>query len=118
SAIGYLSGKKRVYVAGQFDFSVKDHVEITPIMIGEFLSEHAVDPVLRYRWPHAARVYPETIDCFALIRQKRTPSLEQLRALELMPEKKVKEAFAAIIGEPFVPVDWPGEKSDLYTGQL
>jgi hypothetical protein len=30
-------------------------------------------------------------------------------------EDAVKQVFAEIIGEPFVPKDWGGEKSDLQT---
>jgi hypothetical protein len=41
-----------------------------------------------------------------------------LETLLLMPEEAVKFAFAEIIGEPFVPKDWGGEKSDLTTNRL
>ena len=33
----------------------------------------------------------------------------------MYPEFEGKKYFAEIIGEPFVPEDWGGEKSDLYT---
>jgi hypothetical protein len=35
-----------------------------------------------------------------------------------MPEAAVKQAFADIIGEPYVSKDWGGEKSDLVTARL
>ncbi len=35
-----------------------------------------------------------------------------------MPERHVKEALAALIGEPVVPADWGGKINDLYTSRL
>jgi hypothetical protein len=35
-----------------------------------------------------------------------------------MSENDVRNAFAEIIGEPFEPKHWGGEKSDLYTSRL
>jgi hypothetical protein len=38
--------------------------------------------------------------------------------MSTIKESQVKDAFARIIGEPFVPKDWAGERSDLYTSRL
>lgn len=35
--------------------------------------------------------------------------------LRAIPEQEIKKAFAEIIGEPTVPKDWSGERSDLFT---
>lgn len=35
-----------------------------------------------------------------------------------VPERQVKTALAALIGEPVVPADWGGEINDLYTSRL
>lgn len=119
SAVGYLSGKKRVYVAGHFDFDKADRaIEVSPIIIGEFTTEFCSPSLLTNRWPRHARIYPEQIDCFRPIRDVRAPKLDQLTALRDIPEAEVKKHIAEIVGEPFVPIDWAGEKSDLYTSRV
>jgi len=49
---------------------------------------------------------------------KEAPKKADLEALLQIPEDAIKHAFAEIIGEPFVPRDWGGEKSDLTTSRL
>ncbi len=49
----------------------------------------------------------------AFSRTKR--DLEQLRSVS---EREIKKAFAEIIGEPTVPKDWGGERSDLFTSRV
>jgi hypothetical protein len=41
-----------------------------------------------------------------------------LGALRHIPERQIKQAFAEIIGEPTVPKDWGGERSDLFSDRL
>jgi hypothetical protein len=74
--------------------------------------------VLRMSWSQSVRVYPEQIDTFAKIDSKGAAKKADLEAMLRMPEEAVKRAFAEIIGEPFVPRDWGGEKSDLTTSRL
>ncbi len=45
-------------------------------------------------------------------------SVRVLEPLRKVPEEKVKEAFAEIIGEPTVPKDWGGERSDLFSSRV
>lgn len=69
-------------------------------------------------WPKTARIYPSQLKAFERIAQTKPPTKAQLKKLLNVPEVEVKNRFAAIIGEPFVPKDWGGEKSDLYTSRL
>lgn len=62
-------------------------------------------------------VWPQQIDQFARINGKRASAADRA-AVRKMSEDRVKHAFAEIIGEPFVPKDWGGETSDLYTNRL
>ena len=41
-----------------------------------------------------------------------------MKLMNNMREDDVKHAIAEIIGAPFVPKDWGGERSDLFTEQL
>jgi hypothetical protein len=43
---------------------------------------------------------------------------QDLEKLREVPERDVKKAFAAIIGEPVVPKDWGGERSDLFSSRV
>jgi hypothetical protein len=42
----------------------------------------------------------------------------ELKAVLSVPETKVKHAIAGLIGESYVPKDWGGERSDLYTPRV
>lgn len=42
-------------------------------------------------------------------------STAELTVLRDVPEQKIKESFAAILGEELVPKDWGGEQFDLWT---
>lgn len=41
-----------------------------------------------------------------------------VKAVLRVPEKEVKHTIAGLIGEPYVPKDWGGERSDLYTPRV
>jgi len=113
TSVGVLKGRKRMLVAGHFEFN-GHKAEVFPYIIGEEI-EGAVLPV-----PVATsiRIYPQQIDQFSRIEQRPQPTVADLRAIESMPEAAVKQAFADIIGEPYVSKDWGGEKSDLQTARL
>jgi hypothetical protein len=73
---------------------------------------------LRMSWAQRVRAYPEIIDPFAKLSEEKAATAAELKLLLTIPEEDVKHAFAAIIGEPFVPKDWGGEKSDLQTSHV
>lgn len=74
------------------------------------------------RWPNPwktrVRIYPEQIESFEIARDVKRAPIAEVRQLGKIPEDDVKHAFAMIIGEPFVPKDWGGEKSDLQTNHV
>jgi hypothetical protein len=115
STVQVLSGRKRMLVAGQFEFTGST-VEVQPFVIGDMISD--VGGVLAMSWSQTVRLYPQAIDAFAKMNDVSAPTSAELTLLQKMPEDDVKHAFAAIIGEPFVPKDWGGEKSDLSTSRL
>jgi hypothetical protein len=113
----YLSGRKRAFIVGQFDFSAPN-VEVQPFIIGDFIADVSGTQVLPVGWPQHARVYPAMLDAFSKIANRPAASISKIKELLKIPESDVKLAFAQIIGEPFVPKDWGGEKSDLSTARL
>ena len=110
-----LSGKRRMLIAGQFEFR-KNKVEVFPFIIGDMVEDHG--DLLRASFSQTVRLYPDQIDQFSLMRRQRPTAAAELPSLLQISEDEVKKAFATIIGEPFVPKDWGGEKSDLSTSRI
>jgi hypothetical protein len=110
-----LTGRRRMLIAGQFEFKGKD-VKVFPYIIGEVTSD--LGGFLPMSWSSSIRVYPSGIDSFEKVRELPAPGKAHLEAVLRMSEDDVKRAFAEIIGEPFVPKDWGGERSDLITSRL
>ncbi len=64
------------------------------------------------------RVYPRQVDQWSFVDWDAPVSDTALARLKAVPERRVKEAVAATIGESVVPRDWGGEVNDLYTSGL
>jgi len=56
----------------------------------------------------------DDVDSFSLVRKQ----VQSMKSAKPLPEKKLKSAFAKIIGEKGSFKDWGGEKSDLYSTRL
>lgn len=108
-----MSGRKRALIAGQFEFQ-RHSAKTYPFVIGEML------PVTMWglSWGNSVRIHPTQIDAFREIERVRPPSKIEVKMVLNISEEKIKEAFAEIIGEPYVPKDWAGEKSDLVSSRL
>jgi hypothetical protein len=66
-----------------------------------------------------SRYFPDGIDSFSAIRNEaQLRKVSDLSTLKTIAESDIKTAFAEIIGEPDVPKDWGGEKSDLFSTRL
>lgn len=116
SAAGSLTGNRRAYLIGTVTNLSAERIEIRPVFIGvrSFVGDHLADggPA------PGARVYPDDIRQFSGI-DFRSPLTEaEVEAVLHVPEDTVKRAFARLIGESYVPKDWGGERSDLYTSRL
>lgn len=110
TSMSVLSGRKRMLVAGIFEFRGEE-VGIEPYIIGELVRETGAFAI---GFAGEVRVYPAQIDAFRSPLERAKPATKRdLDVLLTMPESEVKKALAEIIGEPFVPKDWGGENSDL-----
>ncbi len=114
SSLRILSNKGRMLVVGLFRFN-ENSIDVSPYIIGELVEEVGVSWTPLH---NVLRVYPDTIDVFSQIRSIEQISKADLAAMMAMPEDAVKRAFAEIIGEPFVPNDWGGERSDLSSNNV
>lgn len=115
SSIQVLAGSKRMLVAGMFE-KTDDQLNIEPYIIGELIEDVGLLPV---GFGAGVRLYPGAIDAFRSgFEHTPPPTRSDLEALLKVPEVEIKHMLAAIIGEPFIPKDWAGEKSDLYSSRL
>ncbi|MFF0148537.1 hypothetical protein ATK36_5201 [Amycolatopsis sulphurea] len=116
SAPGNLSGNRRVYVIGTVTNLSAEQIELRPAFIG---IRSFVDDELAARGPApGARVYPSDIGQFSGIDFASPFADAEGDAVLHVPEDTVKRAFAGLIGESYVPKDWGGERSDLYTSRV
>ncbi|MCX5126865.1 hypothetical protein [Streptomyces sp. NBC_00347] len=116
SATGSLAGNRRAYLIGTVTNLSAAQIELRPVFIGV---RSFVDDDLAAGGPApGARVYPGDIGQFSGI-DFASPLTEAEREAVLgVPEDTVKHAFAGLIGESYVPKDWGGERSDLYTSRV
>jgi len=114
SSISVLTGKRRMLILGHFGFNDDLTVDVSPYIIGEM----AGDDIFATSLSHSVRTYPTSIDQFSKINDVARPTPAEIKKMLDIPEEFVKSAFAEIIGEPYVPKDWGGEKSDLQTTRL
>jgi hypothetical protein len=115
SSVNVLTGRRRMMIAGIFDFQGQA-VDVHPFIIGELLESLGGDYEPGYA--QSVRVYPQQIDAFAMIVDHPKPTLQEVRVVAGMAEEDVKTALTEIIAEPYKPKDWGGEKSDFVTPRL
>jgi hypothetical protein len=116
SATGSLTGSRRAYLIGTVTDLAAERIELRPVFIGV---RSFIDDNLAARDPAPGlRVYPSDIGQFSGIDFTRPVSEIELDAVLHVPEEEVKRALAGLVSESYVPKDWGGERSDLYTSRV
>ncbi|HEY1914513.1 MAG TPA: hypothetical protein VGH27_02960 [Streptosporangiaceae bacterium] len=117
SATGSLTGRKRVYLIGTITDLSEARIEIRPSFIGirSFIED---DDLASSEMNPGPRIYPSEIGQFGGVDFRCPVTPAELKAVLAAPEQKVKNTIADLIGEPYVPKDWGGERSDLYTSRV
>jgi hypothetical protein len=120
SAPGELSGKNRLFVVGRITDGDFPELRAQAYIIGhlhyELRQGDFRDPFDRL--PFQMEIYLSNVMPFGEASEEALPSRRELATLKGILERDVKQAFAEIIGEPFVPKDSPSETSDLQTNRL
>ncbi|PWB82133.1 MAG: hypothetical protein C3F08_00400 [Candidatus Methylomirabilota bacterium] len=116
-----LSGQRRLFLLGRITGSELPHLKAQAYVIGHLYDAdrpeaETLDPFGRLS--ERMEVFPPMIDHFRGISEIRGVSKKELDGLRGISEWDIKEAFAEIIGEPFVPRDWGGERSDLFSARV
>ena len=119
SAWDKLSGHSRLYIFGYVDEIRAKEVIARPYIIANptLPSDEMIDETLR--WSNYRQVFVDEIENFAEVEHEpKIANKSELRPLQYIPERDIKKAFAEIICEPDVPLDWGGENSDLFSTHL
>lgn len=116
SAPGALSGRTVKFLFGHVQAVEGRKVTLRSVIIGDRVLHD--DASFAYQ-PPQKRLEVHDIDEFREIKNVRfkDPSLE-LSINKTIPESKLKQFIAEIIGEANVDKDWGGEQSDLFTTQI
>jgi hypothetical protein len=112
-----LEGQRRLLILGAPTRITKQVIEAIPWVIADPLTNlfAKLSPVGSH-WSTRLELFVDLIDNFNRARDiVRSPKKKDLDLLRAVPEVDIKNAFAEIIGEPTVPKDWGGERSDLFT---
>jgi hypothetical protein len=117
SSAGNLSGRRAVYIIGTVTEWDGRGVVLRPAFAG-IRSYVADEELAAFGMFQQRRVYPKEVDQFARAQRQQPPTPTEVAAMLTVPEQTIKKGFATILGEPFVPKDWGGERSDLYTSRL
>jgi hypothetical protein len=119
SAWHELSGQKRQLLLGAITKIEENIIEITPYVIANPLSGTQQLGGCGSYWCNHLEVHVDGIDTFKHVSDfPDRPSKSDLTKLKSIPENDVKRAFAEIMGEPAIPKDWGGEKSDLFSSRV
>jgi len=116
SATGNLTGNRPAYLIGTVTNLSTQRIELRPVFIG--IRSFADDDLAAGGPAPGLRVYPSDIGQFSGIDFASPLTVAEREAVLRTPEDTVKRAFAALIGESYVPKDWGGERSDLYTSRV
>jgi hypothetical protein len=109
-----LAGTREQWILGQVATVCRHAVELRPLAIATLL----LAPPPGQWAPDWQRIHPRHVDQWAHVDWDRDVPDECLARLRAVPEGQIKEALAALLGEPVVPADWGGEINDLYTSRL
>lgn len=106
-----------LFVAGFVESVAEKEIHILPCVVASALNASiTVLPV--EIMPMSSEEHVDTIDSFKRVCHEPRPPKIELSNLKTVAEADVKNAFGNILGEPSVPKDWGGEKSDLYSTHI
>jgi hypothetical protein len=117
SSTGNVVGRNHAYIIGTVTALDPGSIRLRPVFAG-IRSYVEDDQSALFGISQPRRVLPSEIDQFRPIDFAGPCPNSDLKRLEGTAEKLVKHAIASLLGEPFVPLDWGGERSDLYSSRM
>lgn len=115
-----LSGQTRVFCFCYVESASNDQIIARPYIIGDIHTGTELETPTSWDGRNYGEIHPSAIDQFSLIHELREkedapPNLEIMKSIS---EDCVKNAIAEIINESYIPKDWGGEKSDLFSTNI
>jgi hypothetical protein len=117
SSAGNIAGRSHAYIIGTVTALTAGSISLRPAFAG-IRSYVEDDQSALFGISQPRRILPSEIDQFRLIDFASPCPSSDLKRLGGMAEKLVKHTIASLLGEPFVPLDWGGERSDLYSSRM
>ncbi|MDG0853382.1 methyltransferase [Pelomonas puraquae] len=115
TAYSRMSGSTRLFVYAYVAEITDDTVRGIPFAIGDLVTH---TPGMSLPFASSLQLLPTSIDQFSRMDPHWMPSKTEFERMREVPEQKVKETIAGMLGELHVPADWGGEESDLFSGTL
>jgi hypothetical protein len=118
SAADELSGQKRLFIVARLTDTSSPILKAQAYAVGHLYNEirerHSAAEIFA-PIESQMEVFLQQLTSFAKAAEVPAAlvTMSHVNKLRDVPERLVKAAFAGIIGEPFVPLDWAGESSDL-----
>jgi hypothetical protein len=98
-----------------------DRFEIEPLVMGAPWLDHPrngkASSELMWMGRDYGELLPEDLDEFSKLTTVKTTADEWMPVMKALPEAKVKEAFAKLLGEP-TKKDWGGETNDHFSSNV
>lgn len=117
SASVHLQGGPSLFLLGVIDSVHEKVIQAKPFIIGSIMM-NIFSLQAPIKWGDRFEVTAFEIDSFNKIQAQYKPKLEDLEILKPLSEDTIKHVFAEIIGEPIVPKDRGGERSDLFSNRV
>lgn len=120
SAWSRLSGSSRLFVFGYIERLVDGDLFARPYFIGDLHPDNFSNKGRYWNSSNYGEIHPFCFDSFnkAAEQIKTEAKAPNLSLLKSISERKIKEALGEILHEDGVPLDWGGERSDLFSSNL
>lgn len=114
-----LSGHRRMLILGLITETTDEEVKAVPYVIANPAPNILDGGPGASLWTNRLEIHAGQVDQFKKVGDNplrlHKPDLEVVRGIS---ENEVKHAFADLLGEPEIPKDWGGERSDLFSTQV
>ncbi len=110
-----MSGSTRLFAYAYVAEITDDTVRAIPYAIGDLVTSRSAMP---QPFASTLELRANEIQQFSGIDPMWAPSKTEFARLAQVTERKVKETIAQLLGEHYVPADWGGEESDLFSAEL
>lgn len=112
SARGHLSGNGHVFLFGYVQEASSTETVLRLVLVGRRMRIGGPAP-----FRNALHVNPADIREFSRMHEMSARDWEPA-TVRMLSEQQIKNAFAELVDEPYVPKDWSGERSDLLTARV